>query len=185
MGFFSFLKMYANPLSIYITSTLHQEQLIYLKQLQYILWLLRLYYVVVCLIEGENKTLFFTGRRTAAGKLSGIRVLAGCQVVWLAVQAGCHVSDWLWWLWMICMGRRKRKPPSTLWSSNWTQHLVISAPFHPPTTGGYVCVDVLPVRPTEAVCIFWFGFFLDWGSEKNSWLREKIYLVLLFCSVSI
>lgn len=138
-----------------------------------------------CLRERENKTLFITGRRAAAGKLLGIRVLAGCQVVWLAVQAGCHVSDWLWWLWMICMGRRKRKPPSTLWSPNWTQHLVISAPFHPPTTGGYVCVDVLPVRPTEAVCVYFGLVFFGLGFRKNSWLREKIYLVLLFSSVSI
>lgn len=160
----------------------NQKCLVYLKWLRYLLWLLHLLYARA--FERENKTLFITGRRAAAGKLLGDRVLAGCQIVWLAVWAGCHVFDWLCWLWMICMGRRKMKPPSTLWSTNWTQHLVISALSFIHPLWPAVCAFDCPWDPLmQCVCIFWFGFWV--GFRKNHDSERSIFSAFVLTSVHV
>lgn len=110
-------------------------------------------------------------------------MLAGCQIVWLAVRAGCHVSDWLCWLWMICMGRRKRKPPYTLWSINWTQHLVISALsfIHPLRPA--VCALDCPWDPLiQCVCVFWFDFWVGFRKNHDS---ERRYFLFVFVLPSV
>lgn len=156
-----------------------QEWLVYLKWLRYLLWLLRLHFART--FERENKTLFITGRRAAAGKLLRIecwQVVRLCD--WLCEQVvmfpiGCADCGWFVW------GGGRGSPPSTLWSTNWTQHLVISALsfIHPLRPA--VCALDCPWDPLiQCVCVY-FGLIFELGSGKTRTQRGRFFFCVCFC----
>lgn len=159
-----------------------QEWLVYLKWLRYLLWLLRLHYARA--FERENKTLFITGRRAAAGKLLRIecwQVVRLCD--WLCEQVvmfpiGCDDCGWFVW------GGGRGSPP-TLFEA-LIEHSTLSLAHCLSSTHYGRLYAHLIARETRSysVCVY-FGLIFELGSGKTMTQRGGIFCVFLFCPVSM
>lgn len=173
-----------NPLSIYTTSTLlenkTQKCLVYLKWLRYLLWLLHLHYARA--FERENKTLFITGRRAAAGKLLGIecwQVVRLCD--WLCEQVvmfsiGCADCGWFVW------GGGRWSPPPLF--EALIEHSTLSLVHCLSSTHyGRLYAHLIARETRSCTCIFWFGFRV--GFRKNHDLERSIFSAFVLPCVHV